>query len=276
LKKNYEKKFLIENFFLKKKESFSSFLFLVKQERTQFFNFRPMTFFRDFFFTLKRFFNTDYLVEYFYNLFLKKAPNIDKKWFDNNKKNKLLAARFFYFTSFITSFFFFSKKGRLFVSIFSASTFMSTLLYFKTLVAVFAEYGLLSGLEYMVLALPLSFLSFIIFVIVLVDLSWINTFLVCCPSVSSEIKLLYGDNFIKTQYYNSGMMTAKVSAQFSRGLIVGVASGVAAGTVLNIYGEHQYASNYAAYVNARIQNPDVPIQPPVKGPFSPFFHYVKK
>ena len=141
-------------------------------------------------------------MEFIYGLMKKKARAFDNKWFANNEKNQIRAARFFYISSSITVFFLFSRMGNILVSLFAAMSFYFSSSYFRVLVAIFADFGVLCGIQFMLLNVPLFFIFLVVFVIFLTDLTLINTFLVCCPSVSDRIKLLYGDNFLKQQYYN--------------------------------------------------------------------------
>lgn len=96
------------------------------------------------------------------------------------------------------------------------------------------------------------------------DLTFINTFLICCPSVTSRIKSLYGENFLKQQYYNSALALAKAATQMSKHVAAGVAGGVLGGAVTNIFGEYMYSLNYNKYLEATIKNPGVEIAPPKK------------
>lgn len=196
-----------------------------------------------------------------------KAILVDKKWFYNNEINQKRAARFFYISSSVTVFFLFSTIGKIFLSLFVTISFYFTSNYFTILVAVFAEYGVFDGIQYMLFNVPLFFIILIVFVILLIDLTLINTFLVCCPSVSNRIKTSYGENFLKQQHYNSALASAKAAAQMSKHLAVGAAAGIIGGALTNIYGEHLYSVNYKEYLDATIKNPDVKIEPPKK----PFF-----
>lgn len=158
-------------------------------------------------------FNSLFSVDYLYSLFQKKAPLIDKKLFVNNEKNQLRAARFFFLTSFITKFFLFSKIGKFLVFLLFIFTFFSSTSYFQIMVAAYADLGFYQGLHFMIVNLPSVLFFLIIFVLVIVDLSLINTFLVTCESVSLRIQKIYGEDFIKNQFYNSATLTAKASAQ---------------------------------------------------------------
>lgn len=197
----------------------------------------------------------------------KKAPAFDTKWFSNNKKNQIKAAHFFYNSSFITAFFLFSKTGKIIISFFAAMSFYSSSDYFRALIATFADFGIFDAIQYMVFNVPLFLIFLIVFVILLMDLTLINTFLVCCPSVSDRIKLLYGENFLKQQYYNSAFASAKAASQMSKSLAIGVAGGIVGGTITNLYGEYLYSQNYREYIQATISNPGLNIAPPKKGIF---------
>jgi hypothetical protein len=207
----------------------------------------------------------DIFVDYIYGFFKKKAPFIDKKWFLQNKKNQQRAAVFFFYTSNITSFFFFSKIGRFLMSIFFASSFFFSINYFRTMVVVFADLGFVYGIYYMISGIPLILSLLFFFVIFLMDLSLINTFLICCPSVSKYIKCVYGPDFLKKKHYNSATLTAKASAQMTKSLVTGAVAGLVAGTFLNFYGEHKYHQSYGAYLETQMQNPGVTLKPPEKG-----------
>lgn len=54
--------------------------------------------------------------------------------------------------------------------------------------------------------------------------------------------MLYGENFLKQQYYNSALASAKAASQMSKHVAVGVAAGILGGAVTNIYGEYMYFS----------------------------------
>ena len=174
---------------------------------------------------------------------------------------------FFYISSFITVFFLFSKVGKIFLSLFVAISFYFSSNYFTTLVAVFAKYGVFDGIQYMLFNVPLFFIVLVVFVILLMDFTLINTFLVCCPSVSNRIKTLYGEHFLKQQHYNSALASAKAASQMSKHVIIGAAAGIIGGALTNMYGEHLYSVNYKEYVDATVKNPDVKIETPKKGFF---------
>lgn len=205
------------------------------------------------------------MVDYLYNIFKKRGPIFDKNWFHHNEKNLLKATLFFYITSFITKFFLFSKFGQFLVFLFFSFTFFSSTLYFRALVGVFAYNSFYQGFSFMITNFPLSLLYLTLFVIFIGDLSLINTFLVCCPSVVASIKKSHGEYFIKAQFYNSTVMTLKASGQLTKNLPTGAIGGLVAGSVLNFYGEHKYQQNYETYVNAQTKNPDIHIKPPEKG-----------
>ena len=95
---------------------------------------------------------------------------------------------------------------------FAAITFYFSSNYFRQLVAVFADLGIFYGIKFMVLNVPLIFIFLVVFVIFLMDLTLINTFLVLCPSVSYRIKILYGENFLKQRFYNSSLTSAKAAS----------------------------------------------------------------
>lgn len=206
-------------------------------------------------------------MEFIYNFMKKKAPAFDNKWFLNHEKNQAIAARFFYHSSYITVFFLFSNKGQILISLFAAMSFYFSSDYFREFVSIFADLGIFYGIQYMVFNIPLFLIFLIVFIIFLMDLTLINTFLVCCPSVSGRIKFLYGENFLKQQYYNSALASAKAASQMSKSLAIGVAGGILGGTITNIYGEYLYSQNYKEYIQATINNPGLNLAPPKKGIF---------
>lgn len=119
----------------------------------------------------------------------------------------------------------------------------------------------------MVSNLPFILLVLVVFVIFLMDLTLMKSFLGCCPSVSSRILLLYGENFLKQQHYNHALSSAKAASQMSKHLAIGIASGILGGTVTNVYGEYVYSVNYEKYLESIIKNPDLKIESPKKGLF---------
>lgn len=206
-------------------------------------------------------------MEYIYNLMTKIAPAFDAQWFVNHEKNQIRAARFFFISSSITSFFLFSKIGKIIISLFAAITFYFSSNYFRQLVAVFADFGIYYGTKFMVLNVPLILIFLIVFVIFLVDITLINTFLVLCPSVSNRVKILYGENFLKQRFYNSSLASAKAASQMSKAVAAGVVGGIVGGTITNIFGEYMYSQNYNKYIETKFKNPGLDISPPKKGIF---------
>lgn len=206
-------------------------------------------------------------MEFFCNLIAKKAPAFDVKWFLDNEKNQIRAANFFYSSSFITKFFLFSKTGNFLISIFAAISFYFSHLFFRSLIANFADFGIFGGIHFMVFNPPVLLLILFLFVMLLIDLTLLNTFLVSCPSVSSRIKILYGENFLKQQFYNNSFASAKMAASLSKPLVAGTIGGVVGGAVTNLVGEYLYSINYKHYLEASIQNPELKLNPPKKGLF---------
>lgn len=207
-------------------------------------------------------FNENFLVDFLYSVFQKTAPAFDQKWFVNNEKYKKKAAQFFYYTSFFTKFFCFSTFGQKIVFIFFSFAFFQSITYFRWVVSTFAYEKWEIAISFMINEIPVGLLCLIFFVMFLMDISLINTFLVTCPSVELYIKNIYGDDFIKQQFYNSATLTAKASAQMAKTVAVGVAGGLVAGTVLNFYGEHAYRGSYESYLKMQTEHPNIQLKPP--------------
>ena len=139
-------------------------------------------------------------MEFLYNFINKKASIFDAKVFLNNEKNQKKAARFFYSSSQITAFFLFSNWGKTLLGVFLGVNFYFSMGYFTMSVAVFAHLGVIEGTKFLIVNVPFALLLIFVFNIVLMDLTLINTFLICCPSVKNRIKKLYGENFIKQRF----------------------------------------------------------------------------
>lgn len=150
---------------------------------------------------------------------------------------------------------------------FTAITFYFSSHYFRQSVAVFADFVIFYGIKFMVLNMPLIFIFLVVFVIFLMDLTLINTFLVLCPSVSYRIKILYGENFLKQRFYNSSLVSVKAASLMSKSVAVGVLGGIVGRTMTNIFGEYMYSLNYNKLIEAKLNNPGLDVSPPKKSIF---------
>ncbi len=159
---------------------------------------------------------------------------MDKKWLINNEKLQIKCSYFFAITSKITAFFLFSKIGNVTLSFFIAVCFYLSANYFRLLVAIFADESLFVGLKLAAQNLPYSLICLFLFNLLLVELCWINTFFILCPSINAKIKLMYGEHFIKKRFYNSTYLSAKAAINLSKSVAIGVGIGVAGGFASNI------------------------------------------
>lgn len=133
------------------------------------------------------------ILDKMYEIIKKKAPGFDEKWFLNNQTYQRKAVSFVFYSASLTSFFLLSRLGQGILSIFVGLSLFFSRVYFKIVVAVFADCGLKDGLFYMINQVPIVFLSLLLFSIFLFS----QTFLITCPSISKRIKLDYGDSFKK-------------------------------------------------------------------------------